>query len=91
MPETAKPATPEGKAAAEEKSSDKGKGGSGKGDKGHHKGSDTASSKGSGDTKKGTDPYYALFLLPESYQPCAADAMKSSGSKPKSGAAAKKK
>jgi len=43
------------------------------------------------DTKKGTDPYYALFLLPESYQPCAADAMKSSGSKPKSGAAAKKK
>lgn len=43
------------------------------------------------DTKKGTDPYYAMFLLPESYKPCPADAVKSAAPKPKSGSAAKKK
>ena len=39
------------------------------------------------DTKKGTDPYYAMFLLPASYKPCSADAMKAQGAKPKGGSA----
>ena len=36
------------------------------------------------DTQTGTDPYYALFLLPVSYKPCVADAMTSPKAKPKS-------
>lgn len=33
------------------------------------------------DTTKDEDPYFAIFLLPESYKPCAANAMKSSETK----------
>ncbi len=43
------------------------------------------------DTKKGDDPYYALFLLPETYNPCPAEAAKPAEAKPKHGAAKKKK
>jgi hypothetical protein len=43
------------------------------------------------DTQKGDDPYYAIFLLPASYKPCAADAMKAGGSKPKAAPKTKKK
>ena len=35
------------------------------------------------DTQKGDDPFYAIFLLPPSFKPCAADAMKAGGTKPK--------
>jgi predicted Zn finger-like uncharacterized protein len=55
-PEAANPATPEVKPSVEEKSSDKGKSVSSKGDKVHHKASDSGSSKGSGDSKKGAEP-----------------------------------
>jgi hypothetical protein len=34
------------------------------------------------DKQKGDNPYYAIFLLPPSYKPCAADAMTSPGPKP---------
>lgn len=34
------------------------------------------------DTEKGKDPYYALFLLPVSYKPCAAGAMTAPEAKP---------
>ena len=54
-PEAAKPAAPEAKPTGDEKVSDKGKGGSGKGERGHRRGGDTASSKGSGDTKKASE------------------------------------
>jgi len=56
--EAAKPAAPEVKPSAEEKpqdKGDKGKGDKGKGDKGRRKSSETTSSKGSGDTKKGSE------------------------------------
>jgi predicted Zn finger-like uncharacterized protein len=57
--EGTKPATAEAKPSAEEKpqeKSDKGKGDKGKGDKGHRKSSETALSKGSGDSKKASEP-----------------------------------
>jgi predicted Zn finger-like uncharacterized protein len=56
--EAAKPAAPEVKPSAEEKpqeKGDKGKGDRGKGEKAHRKGSETASSKGSGESKKGSE------------------------------------
>ena len=36
------------------------------------------------DTQTGKDPYYAMFLLPVAYKPCAADAVKPQGAKAKS-------
>jgi len=42
------------------------------------------------DTKKGNDQYYALFLLPESYRHCSADAAKTEGKKSKGDTATKK-
>jgi hypothetical protein len=41
------------------------------------------------DTEKGKDPYYALFLLPVSYKPCPATAVKSQEAKPKNAPKAK--
>jgi predicted Zn finger-like uncharacterized protein len=55
--EAAKPAAPEVKPSAEEKPQDKGDKGKGdKGKGGHRKSSETASGKGSGDSKKGSEP-----------------------------------
>ena len=51
----AKPAAPEAKGPTEEKASDKGKGASNKGEKVHRKASDSTASKGTGESKKGSE------------------------------------
>jgi len=50
-----KPAVPEAKPVVEEKASEKGKGGGSKGEKAHRKASDSTASKGSGESKKGSE------------------------------------